>query len=271
MAGAAAGPGAAGGKAWGGKVGGSGAGADLEAGLGGAGVDDPELGLFANGFQEQSVRQGFMKKVFGIVAFQLLLSSVVAIGMSAIAPLKAYVGSRQGAWTMWTGLALTLILVFTLSCNPDLARRHPHGLLLLSAFTAAEGWVIGTVTMFADTNIVLSAALITVVVVSALALFAFQTKYDFTTKSGLIFTVLLGLILFGVGAVFFRNRVVTIAWSAAGAVVFCAILVVDIQLLMSGKRYRIGEDDYILAALAIYLDVVNIFLHILRLLQASQR
>mgnify|MGYP005676358693 FL=1 len=107
--------------------------------------------------------------------------------------------------------------------------------------------------------------------VAALTLFAFQTKYDFTMKRGLIFTVLLGLILFGLGAMFFRSKVVTIAWSAAGAAVFSAILVVDVQLLMSGKRYSLSEDDYILAALAIYLDVVNIFMHILRLLQASQR
>ena len=266
----------AGGRAGGGKAA-PGAAGDVEQGLGaGAGGLDPELGeLFGGGpagaFREAEVRRGFVRKVFGIVAFQLLVSSAVAVGMSAIPPLKAYVASPRGAWTLWTGLGVTLALVLTLSCSPDLARRHPHGLILLSAFTAAEGWVIGAVTMFADTQIVISAALITVVVVAALTLFAFQTKYDFTMKRGLIFTVLLGLVLFGLGAMFFRSKVVTIAWSAAGAAVFSAILVVDVQLLMSGKRYSLSEDDYILAALAIYLDVVNIFMHILRLLQASQR
>ncbi len=52
------------------------------------------------------------------------------------------------------------------------------------------------------------------------------------------------------------------AAAAAGALLFCGYLVFDTQLLIQ----RLDLDDYIWAAVQIYLDVVNLFLYILRLL-----
>lgn len=50
-------------------------------------------------------------------------------------------------------------------------------------------------------------------------------------------------------------------------------LVYDTQLIIGGqhKRMQFDMDDYVLAALSIYLDIINLFILILRLLNDSRR
>ena len=51
-----------------------------------------------------------------------------------------------------------------------------------------------------------------------------------------------------------------------GAIVFGIYIIIDTQLIMGNGKYQITMDDYILAALVIYIDIIQIFLYILRLL-----
>lgn len=53
-------------------------------------------------------------------------------------------------------------------------------------------------------------------------------------------------------------------------VCFALYLVYDVQLIVGNKRIRFEEEDYILAAINLYLDVVNIFLEILRLVNFAR-
>ncbi|GFR99326.1 protein lifeguard 4 [Elysia marginata] len=50
--------------------------------------------------------------------------------------------------------------------------------------------------------------------------------------------------------------------SLAGAALFCVFIVVDTHLLMS----RLSPEEYIMAAINLYLDILNLFLYILRIL-----
>jgi hypothetical protein len=64
--------------------------------------------------------------------------------------------------------------------------------------------------------------------------------------------------------------------SLLGAALFAAFLIYDIQLIMApgGSRahaYRVSVDDHILAVITLYLDIVNLFLHILRALSEMRR
>ncbi len=51
-----------------------------------------------------------------------------------------------------------------------------------------------------------------------------------------------------------------------GAIVFGIYIIIDTQLIMGNGKYQITMDDYILAALVIYIDIIQIFLYIVRLL-----
>ncbi len=61
-----------------------------------------------------------------------------------------------------------------------------------------------------------------------------------------------------------------IAYGSAGALIFSLYIVYDTQLMMGGKhKYALDPEEYIFAALNIYLDIVNLFMYILMIVGAS--
>jgi FtsH-binding integral membrane protein len=104
-----------------------------------------------------------------------------------------------------------------------------------------------------------------------LTMFAFQTKWDFTVIGGGLFVALIILVIFGIVAIFIPGRVVTLIYASLGALLFSLYLVYDTQLMMGGKhKYSISPEEYIFAALNLYLDIVNIFLYILTIIGAAR-
>lgn len=145
-------------------------------------------------------------------------------------------------------------------------KSYPTNLLFLSGFTALEAYSISVVVSFYDARVVLQALLITLGVFVALTLFACQTKYDFTSWIPYLFGALWFLVLFGFTAVFFPyNSTVELVYSGAGALIFSAYILVDTQLVM--RHYHVEEE--IAAAISLYLDVINLFLSILRILNSQ--
>ena len=114
--------------------------------------------------------------------------------------------------------------------------------------------------------LILQAVTITAGVFFGLTVFAFQTKVDFTVYSGLFSTLLLSLIIWG-----FISSLLGFAaggvYSWLGAFIFCGYIVIDTQMIMT----RLGYDDYIIAAIELYLDILNMFLFIIQILSSNRR
>jgi FtsH-binding integral membrane protein len=146
-------------------------------------------------------------------------------------------------------------------------KSYPTNLLFLGGFTALEAYSVSVIVSFYQSRIVLQAVLLTAGIFIALTLFACQTKYDFTSWMPYLFGALWGLILFGFMAMFFPgNTWVELAYSGIAALIFSAYILVDTQMIM---RHMHVEEE-IAAAISLYLDIINLFLAILRILNSSQ-
>ena len=124
--------------------------------------------------------------------------------------------------------------------------------------------MLGTAASYYDTDEVMISAGICAIVCLGLTLFAMQTKWDFTVCSGSLFALLLVFMMFGIFALILPSKTLYIFYASLGAALFSVYLVFDVQLIMGGKhKIAISPEEYIFAALNIYLDIVNIFLYIL--------
>jgi len=65
--------------------------------------------------------------------------------------------------------------------------------------------------------------------------------------------------------VFFHVPMNNLLMSTFGALLFSAFIVHDTQLVVGGKRRELATSDYVLGAMTLYLDIVNLFLYLLRL------
>ena len=66
-------------------------------------------------------------------------------------------------------------------------------------------------------------------------------------------------------------RWVMLGYGSIGALIFSLYIVYDTQLMMGGKhKYALSPEEYIFAALNIYLDVVQLFMYILMIVGGSR-
>lgn len=88
---------------------------------------------------------------------------------------------------------------------------------------------------------------------------------------GVLFVAVILLFVFGLIAMFFPGRTMTLIYSSCGAILFSIYLIYDTQMMMGGKhKYSISPEEYIFGALTLYLDIINIFIHILSIIGASK-
>lgn len=119
---------------------------------------------------------------------------------------------------------------------------------------------------------VLTAIGITAAICLSLTLFAFQTKYDFTVLGGVLLSFLVALIIFSLMVAIFPSKALIMVYASLGAMLFAFYLIYDTQVMMGGKhKYSTSPEEYIFAALNLYLDVVNIFMYILLILSGSRK
>ncbi|VDP21100.1 unnamed protein product [Heligmosomoides polygyrus] len=58
-------------------------------------------------------------------------------------------------------------------------------------------------------------------------------------------------------------------YAALGALLSMVYLAIDIQLIMGGRKFELSPEEYIFAAVQLFLDILNIFLFILQIFGKS--
>jgi FtsH-binding integral membrane protein len=150
-----------------------------------------------------------------------------------------------------------------------LARKVPVNFIILFIFTLSESVIISLTTLRYDPQTVLNAALLTLALVIALTVYAFNTKTDFTMMGGILYIFLVTLIMVSILGFFFPSKLLRTIISGCGVILFSFYLIYDTQVILGNGSLALTIDDYIFAALNLYLDVVNLFLYILSLLGDS--
>ena len=87
--------------------------------------DGGETGLMAdsmNAFSEASIRRGFVRKVYGILSAQLILTMAI-VGIFYIPEVSTY--ALTNVWLFWMAFVATFVCLIVLACCPDVRRTSP--------------------------------------------------------------------------------------------------------------------------------------------------
>lgn len=224
--------------------------------------------LYGQKFNTVIVRHAFIQRVLNILFLQLLFTFGLTILFVLNNSVNQWIQSHVGI--IWIAFIFSFVIMIVLVCNPSLARKSPINYILLSIFTASMGLLVSTSASYYTESAVISAIGITLFITLALSLFACQTKYDFTGIGSYLLVILLSLMGFSLVLAIFcgstQCQVARTIYAGLGALVFSIYIVYDIQLIIGGKhKYSYDEEDHVLAALSLYLDIINLFLYILEL------
>ncbi|CAA7040791.1 unnamed protein product [Microthlaspi erraticum] len=229
---------------------------DLEMGVG-------EATLYPGlSYGENQLRWGFIRKVYGILSAQLLLTTLI----SAVVVLNPPVNDLL---TGSPGLLLFLCIVPFILIWPlhIYHQKHPINLILLALFTISLSFTVGVSCAMTEGRIVLQALILTLSVVGSLTAYTFwaaKKGKDFSFLGPILFTSLIILVVTSFIQMVFPLGPTSVAvYGAFSALVFCGYIVYDTDNLIKRFTY----DEYILASVALYLDILNLFLTILRILR----
>lgn len=191
--------------------------------------------------------------------YQLLALSTGVAAAGAVVSLWAGFGALAGiVFTL-----LGLVPLFYLSRNRNSAAAVPAMLI----FTGLSGLGLGPtlshyLSLPGGSSTVLTAALLTTAVTLALTAYVHKTGKDFTRMGGFLFAGLIVVLLASVAALFVPALQAGV--SAVVALLFSGFILFDTSRLIRGE-----EDNYVMAACSMYLNVLNLFLSILQLLGFS--
>ncbi|KAK6060231.1 hypothetical protein COOONC_02114 [Cooperia oncophora] len=121
---------------------------------------------------------------------------------------------------------------------------------------------------------VLLALVTTTICCGAIILFATQTKFDITSYVFVIYAAGMAVFVFGIVlgilSLFIYIKVLHIIYSAIACILFMGYLAVDIQMIIGGRKYEISPEEYVFAALMLFVDIYEIFVLILGLFNAAE-
>jgi FtsH-binding integral membrane protein len=168
---------------------------------------------------------------------------------------------------------ITLIAMFAPLWMAMQARRQfPKNLILTLLFTFVEGIWISPFLATAERQapgITGQAGLLTLSAFGVLSLYAVFSRRDFSAWGSFFIVGLWVLIATSLINMFVGSALAS-TWIAAGTVlVFSGLLVFDTWRIVRSGQY--GPDDYVPAAVNIYLDLLNMFLAIVSLLGGGRR
>lgn len=242
---------------------------------GAAEVEEGVQGGFVKNAQ-RDVRMGFVKKVYGILTAQLL----VTVGIAA--PICGAVAKQGSAWlqaNMWMymlSVASLVVCMLVMMCCSSVIRPYPQNYIFLGILTLCESVLVGFVSAQYTWQSVLLAAGITVGIFMAMTVYAATSDTDFTGFGPYLAAALFCLIGFGftifiLGMFGVPVKGLMMLYDFAGVLLFTFYIVYDTQLILgqsiTGQEHghKFGVDEYCFASLNLYLDIINLFLHLLRL------
>jgi FtsH-binding integral membrane protein len=210
---------------------------------------------------ELPVRQLFIRKVYTLLLMQILATVLVGFAIRLSDSIRGF--CFLNLWLFYVSLVGSIV---TLIATMFKARSYPSNVILLGTFTLFEAYGLGMACAFVESDVLVQALLLTFVIFIGLTAFAFQTKYDFISWQGALGMGLWALIGWGFVMMFFPHQslAVEMIYSGLGALIFSVYIIVDTQKIMRTAHL----DDEIPATISLYLDIVNLFLFILRLLQS---
>ena len=208
-------------------------------------------------------RVGFIRKVYAL----FFAATLFAIGGAVIGintpPLLLF--AAQHPWIMF------FMMIGGVMAAQALRHKPGINLVALFGFTTFTGIVISPLLYIigrTNPNSILQAGLLTVGIFGGLTAYVFISNRDFSFLRGMVTVGLIVVILAGVmNLLFVGSMGLGFALAIATLLLFSGFVLYDTSNII--RRYPTNE--YVAGALDLYLDAFNMFLALLRILNAGRR
>jgi len=208
----------------------------------------------SHGVGTRSDLMAFLKSTYQLFASSLLAATAGAyIGLDMVSTITSW---------FWGLVILEFVFLFGLYAvknKPGINLAVLFGFTFLSGLTLTP--LLSSVFMMpGGASIVAQAFLMTSVAFGGISMFALTTKRDYSNMGKMLFIGVIILIVASISNIFFQSSLFQLAISSVAALIFSAFILYDTQQIIKG-----GFSTPIEAAIALYLDFLNLFIALLQI------
>ncbi len=204
----------------------------------------------------------------GIEINKVLRNTYMLLGMTLLFSAVTAGISMALQLSHLAGIILTFVgfgLLFVVNRTADSSK----GLIAVFAFTGVLGAAIGPMlnhylSMANGPQLIMQALGGTALVFFALSAYVLTTRKDFSFMGGFLFVGLIVALIASIALMFFHAPAAQMALSAGIVLLMSGLILFDTSRIIHG-----GETNYIRATVSLYLDIYNLFTHLLILLGLS--
>ncbi|NCP01997.1 MAG: Bax inhibitor-1/YccA family protein [Deltaproteobacteria bacterium] len=228
----------------------------------------PTVAASQNTIQGVTETSQFLPKVYGWMTAGLALTAIVAaLTLSSPQFMNLIFGNKLIFYGLIFG-ELGLVIALSAAINKI---SSTTATLLFLGYSALNGVTFASIFLLYTSSSIASTFFVAAGTFAAMSIFGTVTKRDLTSWGSFFFMGLVGIIIASVVNIFLQNEMIYWIISYVGVFVFVGLTAYDTQ-----KLKRIGEAGFdneesrkkasILGALTLYLDFINLFLMLLRVM-----
>ncbi|MFH1377342.1 MAG: Bax inhibitor-1/YccA family protein [Planctomycetota bacterium] len=215
----------------------------------------------------------FVAKVFGWMAFALTVTGITAFLVSQSMDTVRMIVLNRPVFFGLMLVELGLVMMISWLINKI---SFTTAIVLFMTYSVVNGLTLSVIFLAYTMASIASTFLVTASTFGVMCAYGLVTKRDLTGIGSLLYMALFGLIIASIANFFLHNELVYWIITYAGVIIFVGLTAYDTQ-----KIKRIGETSFaktekgqnlaVIGALSLYLDFINLFLFLLRLLGNRRR
>jgi FtsH-binding integral membrane protein len=216
----------------------------------------------------------FVRSVYNWMCIGLGLTALMALYVSSSETMMRLVFANR---LIFFGLIIAeLALVFSISSRVNKMSAGTATTLFI-VYSGLNGVTLSFIFLAYARGSIVSTFFICSATFLACSFYGWTTKKDLTSWGAFLFMGLIGVIIASLVNIFIRSSALNVIVSYIGVIVFVGLTAYDTQKLKnmavtqpSGLDGSVVRKGAILGALALYLDFINLFLLLLRILGRSR-
>lgn len=218
--------------------------------------------------QSATVVGSLMKSVYMWMTLALGITGVVALYVAQSADLLYTLFSNSILF--WGLIIAEFVLVMVISARL-LKMSFTTALMLFMLYSVINGLTLSVIFALYTKASVASTFFVTAGTFGIMSLIGYFTKKDLSKFGGILFMLLIGLVIATLVNIFWANDTLYWITTYAGVLIFVGLTVYDTNKIKRMLESTYGEDEItqklaLMGALTLYLDFINLFLYLLRIL-----
>lgn len=230
-----------------------------------------EKNQFVPYYSEESVvaeQSRFMTKVFSWMSVALLVTAGVAYYVASTPEIISLVFSNRINFYLMLGAEVGIVWWLTSRVSSMTWNMATFWFFL---YAIINGVTLSVIFFAFTADSIFYVFLIAASMFMAMAAYGYYTKKDLTSWGSLLMMGVIGLLVAGIVNIFLRSDLFGMVVSSIGVLIFVGLTAYDTQKIkeLNGIGNEGTDDDKkeaIMGALTLYLDFINLFLYLLRLL-----